>query len=237
MSRPPSIDPNCIAVFTGAGISAESGLKTFRGSDGLWENFRIEEVATPEGWARDPAKVLAFYNARRRGVAAAQPNAAHQAIARLEERFRVIVITQNIDDLHERAGSTEVIHLHGTIVQARSSIDHHYRTDYPLDGLSLDDRCPLGGALRPNVVWFGEAVENLEIAAKHLAMAGRVLVIGTSLTVFPAAGLVSAASFGAEKTIVAQELDHCPRGYRFLRGKAGEIVPTLVRQWLSTRSP
>lgn len=185
-----------IVVFSGAGVSAESGLRTFRDSDGLWEEHRIEDVATPEAWRRDPARVLRFYDLRREQVLAATPNAAHLAIAALEEYFHVDVITQNIDDLHERAGSSRVLHLHGEIRLARSTADPTLIT--PLNGpsLRLGDRCALGSQLRPHIVWFGEEVPLLQPAADLMARADRCIVVGTSLQVYPAAGLVHAAPKG-----------------------------------------
>ncbi|HMC96494.1 MAG TPA: Sir2 family NAD-dependent protein deacetylase, partial [Flavobacteriales bacterium] len=179
-----------VVVFTGAGVSAESGLRTFRDSDGLWEEYRIEEVATPEAWSHDPVKVLRFYDMRREQVLAAEPNAAHQAIARLQEYFDVQVITQNIDDLHERAGSARVMHLHGEILKARSTVDP--TLVMPMNGpsLRLGDRCPLGSQLRPHIVWFGEEVPLLPMAAAMIAQADRLIVVGTSLAVYPAAGLI-----------------------------------------------
>ncbi|HPF91023.1 MAG TPA: Sir2 family NAD-dependent protein deacetylase [Flavobacteriales bacterium] len=177
-------------VFSGAGVSAESGLRTFRDADGLWEQYPIEEVATPEAWQRDPRKVLHFYDLRRAQVLAALPNAAHRAIADLEEWFEVDVVTQNIDDLHERAGSSRVMHLHGEITLARSTVDPTFVT--PVNGPSLrwGDRCPLGSQLRPHIVWFGEPVPMIEAAAERIAKADLLVVVGTSLQVYPAAGLV-----------------------------------------------
>ncbi|MFD2599399.1 NAD-dependent deacetylase [Sphingobacterium corticis] len=179
-----------IVVFTGAGISAESGLQTFRGSDGLWEGFRIEDVATPEAWQRDPASVQRFYNLRRKACLAAQPNAAHLFLADLEQTEDVQIITQNIDDLHERAGSKKVIHLHGEITKSRSSIDP--KLVYPITGeeLQMESVCELGSPLRPHVVWFGEAVPMLEVAINLVRQADVFLVIGTSLQVYPAASLL-----------------------------------------------
>ncbi|MDQ8201773.1 NAD-dependent deacylase [Pelagicoccus sp. SDUM812003] len=225
-----------ILVFTGAGVSAESGLKTFRDSGGLWESMRIEEVATPEAWERDPAKVLDFYNMRRKAAAQAKPNPAHLAIAQLETAFDVAIVTQNVDDLHERAGSSRVIRLHGNLSEAKSELDPSYRIPYPLEGLSLDDRCPRGGRLRPHIVWFGEAVENYELALEEVSTAGRMLVVGTSLSVYPAAGLVSYARPDAEKVLVAMDIDACPEGFEFFKGRAGEILPKLAQKWLSEKN-
>ncbi len=188
-----------IVVFTGAGISAESGLQTFRGSDGLWEGYRVEDVATPEAWARDPDLVQDFYNVRRRSVLEAQPNAAHRALVQLEARYQVTVITQNIDDLHERAGSGRVVHLHGMITRSQSSIDP--RLTYPIAGseIRMGELCELGSQLRPHVVWFGEAVPELGKAARICAQADAFIVIGTSLQVYPAAGLLDEVPAAAAK--------------------------------------
>ncbi|MCH2101585.1 MAG: NAD-dependent deacylase [Planctomycetes bacterium] len=179
-----------ITVLTGAGVSAESGLRTFRDGDGLWERHRIEDVATPEAWQKDPELVLRFYNERRAQVRKAEPNAAHRALADLESRAQVEIVTQNIDDLHERAGSTRVLHLHGEVLKARSV----YRDDLLFDlgegDLQLGDNCPEGGQLRPHVVWFGESVPALEKAVPKVAQADCVFVVGTSLAVYPAASLV-----------------------------------------------
>lgn len=191
----PSTTPETLAgmnvvFFTGAGVSAESGLRTFRDTDGLWEEYRIEDVATPEAFHRDPALVLHFYNLRREQVLRAEPNPAHRAIAELERHHRVSVVTQNIDDLHERAGSTNVLHLHGEIRKARSTADPRLITALTGPHLSLGDRCPLGSQLRPHIVWFGEAVPLLADAAAMVAQADVFVVVGSSLQVYPAAGLV-----------------------------------------------
>ena len=187
-----------LVFFTGAGVSAESGLRTFRDSDGLWEEYRIEDVATPQAFARDPALVLHFYNLRREQVLKAEPNSAHIAIADLEnqvdgsgrKRFSVEVVTQNIDDLHERAGSTRVLHLHGEIRKARTTRNPRLVT--PINGprLDLGHRCALGSQLRPHIVWFGEDVPLLSEAADIVERADVLVVVGTSLQVYPAAGLV-----------------------------------------------
>ncbi|MBT9395526.1 NAD-dependent deacylase [Hymenobacter sp. NST-14] len=179
-----------IVALTGAGISAESGLATFRASDGLWENHRIEDVATPAGWAANPALVLEFYNQRRAAARAAQPNAGHRALVALEDAFEVVVVTQNVDDLHERAGSSRVLHLHGQLLESRSS--RHEELVYPMrsDRIELGELCEKGHQLRPNIVWFGEAVPMMEQALHEVATADVLLVVGTSLQVYPAAGLV-----------------------------------------------
>ena len=181
-----------IVVLTGAGISAESGIKTFRDSDGLWENHRIEDVATPEGWAANPTLVLNFYNQRRAQLLSAAPNDGHHALADLEKDFDVHIVTQNVDDLHERAGSTQVMHLHGQLRQVRSN--RFEKLVYPWDkDLNLGDMCERGHQMRPHIVWFGEAVPLLESAAALAEKADVFLIIGTSLQVYPAAGLMQYA--------------------------------------------
>lgn len=181
-----------LIVLTGAGISAESGIRTFRDSDGLWDEYPVEDVATPEGFFRDPELVLNFYNRMRRDLKNHHPNFAHQALALLEESFDVSVITQNIDDLHERAGSSDVLHLHGELLKARSIDDEKLVISLPEDSLdiSLGDKAPDGAQLRPFIVWFGEAVPNIEFAIEKVRKADVFLIIGTSLNVYPAAGLV-----------------------------------------------
>lgn len=181
-----------IVVFSGAGMSAESGIQTFRNHGGLWEQYRIEEVATPEAWNIDPELVTRFYNERRKQIIETRPNEAHRLIQRLELTHDVIVITQNIDDLHERAGSSKVIHLHGNIRFSKSSGPNQEAKYYPIDSWELTeaDRCPEGYRLRPHVVWFGEAVPMLEEAEKLISSADVVIIIGTSLRVYPAAGLI-----------------------------------------------
>jgi NAD-dependent deacetylase len=181
-----------IVVLSGAGISAESGIKTFRDSDGLWENHRIEDVATPEGWAANPKLVLDFYNQRRAQLLEVQPNDGHRALVNLEQNFDVHIVTQNVDDLHERAGSTQVIHLHGQLRQVRSTRHEHLM--YPWDrDLKLGDLCEGGHQLRPHIVWFGEAVPMLEKAAELALKADIFIIVGTSLQVYPAAGLMQYA--------------------------------------------
>ena len=178
-----------LVVLTGAGISAESGLKTFRDSDGLWEGYNIEDVATPQAFLRDPAMVLEFYNCRRKNVAEAEPNDAHRILASLEQYFDVHIITQNIDDLHERAGSTKILHLHGEIFKMRSSRNESLIYEIR-DDIKLGDKAADGAQLRPHIVWFGEAVPMIETAADITATADIFAVVGTSLLVYPAAGLV-----------------------------------------------
>lgn len=221
-------------VFTGAGVSAESGLRTFRDGDGLWEQYRIEEVATPQAWNRNPELVLRFYDERRAQVLAAQPNAAHLAIAALQERFEVHVITQNIDDLHERAGSEQVMHLHGEILLARSTVDPNYISPINGPSLRLGDFCPLGSQLRPHIVWFGEEVPLMPDAAEIIAHAKRVLVVGTSLNVYPAAGLVQYARPTATTVLVDPKSVNVNRpGVRIIHAPASQGVPEIVKEWLA----
>lgn len=195
-----------LVVLTGAGISAESGLQTFREGDGLWENHRIEDVATPEAWRKDPALVLQFYNMRRAACAAAKPNAAHYGLAALEKHFDVVIVTQNIDDLHERAGSTNVLHLHGEITKMRSERDDEKLYPYVND-ICLGDKALDGGQFRPHVVWFGEAVPNIEIAFPLVNnWAEIVVLIGSSLAVYPAAGLLQYAPTHIPKYVLDKKI-------------------------------
>lgn len=179
-----------IVVLSGAGISAESGIKTFRDSDGLWEGHDIQEVATPEGWAKNKALVLDFYNQRRKQAQEVQPNAAHYALVELEKKFDVQIITQNVDDLHERAGSKKVLHLHGELLKSRSTVDPGLIYDMTHWEMKLGDKCEKGSQLRPHIVWFGEMVPMMDEAVKIVKEADIFIVIGTSLVVYPAAGLV-----------------------------------------------
>jgi NAD-dependent deacetylase len=179
-----------LVVLTGAGMSQESGIRTFRDADGLWENHRIEDVATWEAWERDPELVIDFYNQRRKQLYEVEPNDAHYALAKMEGNYEVQIITQNVDDLHERAGSTRVLHLHGELKKVRSTIDPNIV--FTLHGweLKMGDQCEKGSQLRPHIVWFGEPVPNIVAAASMVQMADILLVIGTSLKVYPAAGLI-----------------------------------------------
>ncbi|HRN94017.1 MAG: NAD-dependent deacylase [Chitinophagales bacterium] len=190
-----------IVVLTGAGVSEESGIKTFRDSNGLWENHKIEEVASPHAWNRSPYLVLEFYNKRRKEIIKAKPNAAHLALVELEKRFNVVIVTQNIDDLHERAGSSNIIHLHGEILKSRSSIDEELVYDCKTD-LCIGDKCKLGSQLRPHIVWFGEAVPKMEDAITEISIADILIIIGTSLQVYPAAGLIHYAPENASKYLI-----------------------------------
>lgn len=187
-----------LVILSGAGMSAESGLSTFRDHNGLWEKYRIEDVCTPEAWARNPQLVLDFYNQRRHDLYKALPNNGHKAIAALEEHYNVTVITQNVDDLHERAGSTNVIHLHGELKKVRSSANENliYDVDPQNPDTHLGDLCKLGSQLRPHIVFFGESVPMIEKAAEIVSHANILVIIGTSLNVYPAAGLLHHARHG-----------------------------------------
>lgn len=191
-----------LVIFSGAGISAESGLKTFRDSGGLWEEFRIEDVATPEAWMKDPSLVTQFYNLRRKQVMDALPNDAHRIIADLESKFNVQIITQNIDDLHERAGSKNVLHLHGEIMKVRSTVNQELI--YPLKHweVKIGDRCEKGSQLRPHIVWFGEMVPEMDNAITIASNADYFVVIGTSLNVYPAAGILNYVPLKVPKWLV-----------------------------------
>ncbi len=191
-----------IVVFTGAGVSAESGLKTFRESGGLWEEYNVMDVATPDAWKKDHQLVLQFYNKRRKQVMEAKPNEAHIAIARLQKKFDVHVITQNIDDLHERAGSQKVLHLHGEITKSRSTLDPNLIYDIKGWELNIGDLCDKKSQLRPHIVWFGEMVPNMETAYQITAEADVFVVLGTSLYVYPAAGLIDYAPEGIPKYLI-----------------------------------
>jgi len=191
-----------VVVFTGAGISAESGIKTFRDAGGLWENYKIEDVATPEAWKKNQELVNEFYNARRKQVIAASPNKAHYFIADLESKFNVNVVTQNVDDFHERAGSKNVLHLHGEIMKVRSEIDPELI--YPVKNweLKIGDLCEKGSQLRPHIVWFGELVPLMDQANYLAAQADFFIVIGTSLNVYPAAGILNFVSQEVPKWLI-----------------------------------
>ncbi|MEP1304757.1 MAG: Sir2 family NAD-dependent protein deacetylase [Balneola sp.] len=191
-----------LVVLSGAGISAESGLSTFRDSGGLWEGYDINKVATPEGWIRDPEQVLNFYNLRRSQSCKAQPNKAHIGLVELESEFDVQVITQNVDDLHERGGSTKVLHLHGELTKARSVNNENLILDIGDKPIRLGDLASDGGQLRPHIVWFGEMVPKLEDAAKLVEQADILVVIGTSLVVYPAASLIHYASDNCKKYLI-----------------------------------
>lgn len=191
-----------LVVFTGAGISAESGIKTFRDSDGLWEEYNIMEVATPQGWNKNKALVLDFYNKRRKQVLEAKPNKAHEALLSLEKKYDVLIITQNIDDLHERAGSTKVLHLHGEITKSRSSLDASLIYKIKGTEINIGDTCERGFQLRPHIVWFGEAVPEMENAYDIAAQADIFMVVGTSMVVYPAAGIIDYTKTNIPKYLI-----------------------------------
>lgn len=219
-----------LVVLTGAGISAESGLKTFRDSDGLWEGYEVTEVATPRGWKKDPELVLNFYNLRRQNVLEAQPNAAHIGLAGLQQDFDVQIITQNIDDLHERAGSTSVLHLHGEIFKMRSEMDEGLVYDIRGD-INLGDTAEDGAQLRPNIVWFEEPVPLIEEAVRLVKKADLFVVVGTSLVVYPAAGLVNYAPIGIPKYIIDKKIPYTSGAYNLtvIEKPATEGVAELVQ--------
>ena len=215
-----------IVVFSGAGISAESGLGTFRDSGGLWEKYKIEEVATPEAFQSNPKLVLDFYNIRRRQLLNTKPNQAHYALNRLKSKFNLSIITQNIDDLHERSGSKNVLHLHGKLRQSKSTLDYSV---FPILGteLNLGELCPKGSQLRPNVVWFGESVPLMEEAINLVLQADIFIIIGTSLNVYPAASLLNYSN-KAEKIIIIDPNADFQEGIETIQQKASIAVPKLV---------
>jgi len=225
-----------LVVLTGAGISAESGLKTFRDSDGLWEGYDINEVATATAWKKNPALVQEFYNMRRKNVKEAHPNAAHIALAELENDFEVHIITQNIDDLHERAGSTRIIHLHGEILKMRSENNDHLV--YPVHhDIRMGDLAEDGGQLRPHIVWFEEAVPKMEEAALTTRQADIFLIVGTSLVVYPAAGLVNYAPWDIPKFIVDKKIPYTSSLYNLTAiektaAEGMQDVKSLLKKYL-----
>ncbi|MFY5898397.1 SIR2 family NAD-dependent protein deacylase [Acinetobacter pittii] len=223
-----------LVVFSGAGMSAESGISTFRDSNGLWENYDIQQVATPEAWQRDPALVQRFYNERRKNILEAKPNEAHQYIAKLQDYFDVQVITQNIDDLHERAGSSNVLHLHGNIRLAKSTGPNAQFTTqfYDINGWKLDleqDFCPDGYPLRPHVVWFGEAVPAYDEAIQLVQSADIFIVIGSTLSVYPVAALVHEISDQCKAYYIDLNADHLrvPHRYELLKMSATQGMHKL----------
>ena len=218
-----------LVVLSGAGISAESGIKTFRDSNGLWENHRIEEVASPEGFASNPQLVLDFYNLRRRQLKEVSPNKAHQILFELEKEFDVQIITQNVDDLHERAGSTAVLHLHGELKKARSVHNNDKIIPWEED-LNWGDRDENGDQLRPHIVWFGESVPEMEKAVKIASTADIFLVIGTSMQVYPAAALINYIPKNCKSYIIDPNLPNSyVRNENFLRTTATEGMEKLKR--------
>lgn len=224
-----------ITVLTGAGVSAESGLSTFRDAGGLWEGYDVMEVASPEGWQKNRELVLRFYNERRVQLKDAKPNAAHFAIAELEKKYDVTVITQNVDDLHERAGSTNVLHLHGELIKARSSTDPELIYEIGYKEICIGEKCEKGSQLRPHIVWFGEMVPMMEEAADIVMEADIFIVVGTSLVVYPAASLVEYTKPGIPKYIIdliKPDMFYLPRGVKFIEEKAGTGMPMLANELL-----
>lgn len=221
-----------IVVFSGAGMSAESGISTFRDTGGLWEQYKIEDVATPQAWKKNPNMVTDFYNARRKQIIEKQPNKAHLIIAEMESRFDVCIITQNIDDLHERAGSSNVLHLHGNIRFSKSSGPNQEKEYYPINGWKLgpNDLCPDGHRLRPHVVWFGEDVPMYNSAMRIINDADVLIVIGTSLQVYPAAGLVNYANSKAIKWVVDPNVEefYVPSDFKKIKKIATEGIKEIT---------
>jgi NAD-dependent deacetylase len=219
-----------IVVLTGAGISAESGLETFRDSEGLWEKYKIDDVATEKAFLKNPALVLEFYNIRRKQLLNSFPNDAHFALNKLKEKYNLSILTQNIDDLHERSGNTDIIHLHGKLRESRSVIDNKI---YSIKGseLNIGDYCEQGGQLRPNVVWFGEAVPNMDLAIDKVIQASIFIIIGTSLNVFPAASLIDYAT-KAKRIIIIDPNSSNYNGIEIINEKATKAVPQLVNELL-----
>ena len=226
-----------IVVLSGAGISAESGLATFRDSGGLWEGYDINDVASIEAWYKDKERVLEFYNMRRKQAAKAIPNAAHVALKELEVKYKVSIITQNVDDLHERAGSANIYHLHGLLREARSETDPDMIQDIGDESISLGDLAKDGTQLRPNIVWFGEPVPMIEKAAKLSETADIFIIVGTSLAVYPAASLVHYVNNRAEKYIVdpSQTEIHLPDSWIHIKETAATGLPKLVNKLIQKK--
>lgn len=220
-----------LVVLTGAGISAESGISTFRDAGGLWEGYDVTEVASPEGWRNNKELVLEFYNQRRRQILKAEPNSAHTALASLEEKFDVTIITQNIDDLHERGGSSHIVHLHGEILKSRSTLDHSLIYDIVGSELSSGDKCELGAQLRPHIVWFGEPVPMIEEAIRYCIQADIFVVIGTSMVVYPAASLIEFVPVESVKYIIdpaKPDIYYPPPNTVYIEKKATEGMKELI---------
>jgi len=223
-----------LVVLTGAGMSAESGISTFRDAGGLWEGFDIMEVASPQGWRKNRQLVLDFYNQRRKNVLDAIPNAAHYAIAELDNKYHTTIITQNVDNLHERAGSKNIIHLHGEITKSRSTVDNNLVYDIKGHELNIGDQCEKGSQLRPHIVWFGESVPEIFTASEIVSEADLVIVIGTSLAVYPAASLLN---YTDKKTPVYY-IDPAIPEFKFrpnvvhIQQKATEGVQTMIKKYM-----
>lgn len=208
---------------------------TFRDKGGLWAKMDPMKIVSTEAWQSNPQALIDFHNARLATIAAAEPNAAHLAVRDLEERYEVVVITQNVDDLHERAGSSRILHLHGTVTEVFPDGHRERAVHRGYQPLALGDTDEHGLQLRPNTVLFGEEILHYEEAVEEIRDAGKILVVGTSLAVFPAAGILDKASYHAEKIIVSHEIDHRPYGFEFLRGNATVQVPYLTRKWLGEK--
>ena len=222
-----------IVILSGAGLSAESGVPTFRDLGGVWNDYNIEEVASPDGWHRNPETVLEFYNKRRKDLAGVNPNLAHCAIAKLEEKYNVVVITQNVDNLHERAGSSHVLHVHGELTKARSTVDDNYVIDIGTSAIEIGDKCPKNGQLRPHIVWFNELIFNYEESIEHIQSADKILVVGTSLQVFPFASFVNEVQQHADKVVANLEEPNLSfLNYHWEQGLATKTVPLITNQWL-----
>ena len=225
-----------VVVLTGAGISAESGISTFRDSDGLWEQYRVEDVATYDAYLRNPELVLNFYNERRRQLFQVKPNEGHRQLVRLEEKYDVRIITQNIDNLHEQAGSTHVLHLHGLLTQARSDRDDNLIVDIGDRDIHIGDKAPDGAQLRPHIVWFGEAVPKIEPAAELCEQADYFIVVGTSMNVYPAAGLIHYVPRSTPCYLVDPKAVPISRPITIVQEKAGTGVKKVVDQLLNQSS-
>lgn len=224
-----------IVVLSGAGVSADSGIKTFRDSGGLWEGHDVMDVASPDGWARNKKLVLEFYNERRRQAIQAKPNAGHIALAKLESKYNVIIVTQNVDNLHEKAGSTNIIHLHGELFKSRSTEYPSLIYDIKGTELNVGDLCEKGFQLRPHIVWFGEMVPMMEVAVKNVQLAEIFIVVGTSLVVYPAASLIDYVKDKVPKYIVDPNLPSVSPhliNINFIKGRGAEILPKLVEKLL-----
>ena len=223
-----------IVVLSGAGMSAESGIKTFRDHDGLWENHRIEDVATPQAWHKNPELVTQFYNERRVQLAEVLPNEGHYALKELEQKHEVVVITQNVDDLHERAGSSNIIHLHGELTKMRNNLNEVFHVGYKW--VNYNEKCPKGLILRPHIVWFGEEVPLINKAAEITKTADLLLVIGTSLEVYPAAGLVNEVNKSTEIVLINPQKSniYTPYKHKFVQilGTSANNLPSFVKNLL-----
>jgi NAD-dependent deacetylase len=223
-----------IVILTGAGISEESGIKTFRDAGGLWEGHNVMDVASLDGWLKNKALVLEFYNIRRRQLQEVEPNDAHKLLVKLEEKYKVVIVTQNVDNLHERAGSKNIIHLHGELLKVRSSLDDRLVYDWKED-INLGDKCEKGSQLRPHIVWFGEAVPMMSTALQEVIDADIILVVGTSLQVYPAASILTHAPAGKRKIIVDKKVPDVSgvKNIEIYEMKASEGVKQVVEKLLN----